>query len=639
MKYFSGDAFLIRRMAFRAWATALGAAGYFALPFEPNAGAAYVVAAIVLLAAFLLRRSHDVSEAAWLVCFALLGFAAGAYESARLNHPNLREETPRSVAVFAALDALERREKSAKLYLSDVKIGDLSADPLPYRVRLSLRDSQIGDANVGDSLYLPAVKLRPMPPPAIAGGYDFSFFAYFDGVGAVGFALSNAYVTSKEKTQPIAAFIARLRKAISERFMQRMAPDAAALASALTVGMRGLTPDALQEAFRHAGLSHLLAISGMHVAMAAGLAFFVIRKILSYIPRFCAVYDARFIAAPAAIAVAGIYVLLAGSPVSAKRAFVMAAIFLIGVMTNRRAAPMHNVGLAAIGILLWRPHMALHPGFQMSFFAVCAILSLADSVRRSDATENNRRAFGLKRTALYFGGVLASSLAAGVATAPFSVYHFNQFSWLGLPVNMVAVPLTAMAIMPTALSALLFMPIGLDAPFCFLAEQAIGLLIFVAESSLALESGSLHPKAPSGGALLLLLSGMTLIYLSTRFKKLWGIAPIAAACYLYVHQPLPDIYVNETAEIFAVRRDDSPNLYVSDKRKSRYVVDQWRERSALDATSSIYGETPEGVQCVRHEGCVVKTSSGGAAYIAQTADFARNHCFSPAVALKQFIYN
>jgi len=196
--------------------------------------------------------------------------------------------------------------------------------------------------------------------------------------------------------------------------------------------MRAGVPEEAQEAFRRSGLSHLLAISGMHVAMAAGLAFFAVRKLLAYIPRFVAAYDARALAGAAAILAAGIYVLLAGAPVSAERAFIMAAILLGGVAAGRRATPMHNVGLAAVALLLWRPHLALHPGFQMSFFAVCAILSHASMPVKNNAEARIDKPSRLKKTARYFGGVLLASFAAGVATAPFSIYHFNQFSprWL-----------------------------------------------------------------------------------------------------------------------------------------------------------------------------------------------------------------
>ena len=60
-------------------------------------------------------------------------------------------------------------------------------------------------------------------------------------------------------------------------------------------------------------------------------------------------------------------------------------------------------------------------------------------------------------------GAAVSSVVAGLATAPFAVYHFNRIVWYGLAANVVAVPLTALWIMPWALVAFALMPFGAEA--------------------------------------------------------------------------------------------------------------------------------------------------------------------------------
>ncbi|MET0154684.1 MAG: ComEC/Rec2 family competence protein [Rickettsiales bacterium] len=623
MRYISESAYVTRRMCFRAWAMTLGAASYFSLPAEPDALPVFCVLLICLAVFACVWKREGLREYVWLPLFFVVGFASGKAETLRVSHPLLERETE-IAPLYATLDKIDPREGGAKLYLSRVRIGELSAPPLPYGVRLSVRASQVKDALPGDVVYISAAALRPLPAPVVSGGYDFSFFAYYDGVGAVGYALSGIYRISREKERSLSGYVDGLRLAVAERFRERMAPEEAAVATALVVGMAGGISEELQNVFRYVGIWHLMAISGSHVAMAAGLAFFLIRTLLSYNFRFASAYDARVPAALGAIVAAGAYVLLAGAPVSAQRAFIMASILLVGVASGRRATPMHNVGLAAVGLLGWQPHMALHPGFQMSFFAVLAILSHVDMLRRKDEGEETDKPSALKRGVAYLGGVLLASFAAGVATMPFSAYHFNQFSWLGLPANMVAVPLTGAVVMPATLAAAIAMPFGLELPFCKAAEWAIGALIASAKLFARVPAGTLPVVAPDGRTLLLLLSGMVLCYLGTGRKKCWGLAPVAAALYMYRSVSLPDVIVSENGKVFAVRFQGGDALYVSDMRRDRYAREKWRERLALARAVPLYKNLPPGAECDK-EGCALRLR-GKKVVLSASERYARAHC-------------
>ena len=137
----------------------------------------------------------------------------------------------------------------------------------------------------------------------------------------------------------------------------------------------------------------------------------------------------------------------------------MASVMLFAVFLDRRAISLRSVALhAAIIVLMLRPEMLISPGFQMSFAATTALVMVFRwwSAQPSPDLISPRHSpdFGLKA---FFG---LSSFIAGLATAPYAAFHFNQFAHLGLIANLLSVPLMGALVIPSALLGLMMMPFG-----------------------------------------------------------------------------------------------------------------------------------------------------------------------------------
>ena len=207
---------------------------------------------------------------------------------------------------------------------------------------------------------------------------------------------------------------------------------------------------------RDSGLAHLLAISGLHVGLIAGWLFFSVRFVLALIPTLALRVPINKWSAAIALLGAFAYMLLTGATVPTQRAFLMLALMMLAVMLDRVAISFRLLAWAAVAVLIWAPESLLSVSFQMSFAAVVGLTAIYEGL---DPVMTRWRSDGgrAQRLSLYLGAVLLTTLVASVATVAFALYHFNRVAMCGLAANLIAVPLTALWVMPFALAAFILL--------------------------------------------------------------------------------------------------------------------------------------------------------------------------------------
>src|SRR5262249_23638230 len=142
-----------------------------------------------------------------------------------------------------------------------------------------------------------------------------------------------------------------LRFQISERIHQVLPGSTGAIAAALIAGDRGGISDQDEQALRDAGLAHVLAIAGLHMALVGLGLFWTVRAVLAAIPAIALSYPIKKWAAAAALAGAAFYLVISGAATPATRAFVMLASMLFAIMVDRPAFSMRALAFAAAIIL------------------------------------------------------------------------------------------------------------------------------------------------------------------------------------------------------------------------------------------------------------------------------------------------
>ena len=193
--------------------------------------------------------------------------------------------------------------------------------------------------------------MSPPLEPLRPGGYDFARDLYFQGIGATGFVLG-AIKLAEAPSPPglwlrYAAAIQGLRDGIDARIRAVLPGDKGAIASALITGKRDAISAPVNDAMYISSLAHVLSISGYHMALVAGVVFFVLRALLALVPGLASARPIKKWSAVGALIAAFGYLLLSGAEVATQRAFIMTAIVLIGVMADRPALTLRTLAIAA----------------------------------------------------------------------------------------------------------------------------------------------------------------------------------------------------------------------------------------------------------------------------------------------------
>jgi len=557
-----------------------GIAVYFGLPVEPPVwlGATGLLLTSVVLAGLRWRLPidavHRCAPALLGLLVLLLGFMAATLRTQLVEAPVLERRGAHELEATVLL--VEDRTRGQRLLLGGPRIEGLEPGATPAQIRVSTRSAE-PPLQPGDRVRLRAL-LMPPSPPVEPHGFDFARQAYFERLGAVGYALGGAQLVARADARGWSLGVAALRQTIAHRIMVATPGTAGAIGVALLTGLRGALPDQIWDQWAIAGIAHLLSISGLHLALVAGTLFFTVRVALALVPPLALRLPTKKLAALIALLGAFAYLLISGAPVPTQRAFAMTALALIAVMVDRNPFSMRLVAWAAFVVLLLRPESLLGASFQMSFGAVVALIAAYETgIARRPAGAD-----GLDwRLLMYLAGIALTTIIASAATTPFSIYHFSRFPTYGVATNLIAVPLTGVWIMPWGMLGILLIPVGLDGPCFMLMGHGIEVIIAAAAFVADLPGAALAvPRPPLAALVATALGGLWLCLWRTPWRRL-GLIGIGLGLLLMPLGRPPDLLIDARGEIVAVRLDDG-GLALSPWQRDRWITDTWLQSAGQD---------------------------------------------------------
>jgi competence protein ComEC len=456
------------------------------------------LAAVLLPGAFLLGAGLAPPPGAF---GALAGFGA-ALLVLGLSRPRFRVALSLAAALLggqmlAALDAAERASRTwgwlpldgrsiERAFVGEVLACPESGPEGEWRFRAALRPhpepvpgapaavvrltvsgsgdpaSPIERLRSGDRIRLWARLGRPRSP-GNPGDADARAGLVSRGEDATGWVKSPRVVEVLEEGPPsLSRSLDAARVAARRRLDLALGPsgEARALAGAMLLGDRAAFPSQLERSLRESGLSHLIAVSGLHVAIVCAMLLTVLRP-LRRLPVLSAVLlgSAVFL-----------YAGLAGAAPPVARASCMAGLALAARACGRSSTPLSALALAAAFLVALHPFWVWHAGFRLSVAAVAGIVTLSAPLARRPVAPRSLR------------GALAVSAAAYAATAPFLAENFQRLSpaalWVNPPAILAATVFLAAAACSAAAHDLPILgPLAVE-----IAERSSAILVRLAET-------------------------------------------------------------------------------------------------------------------------------------------------------------
>ena len=553
----------------------IGIVIYFAVPREPAVWAVAVLAVMSFTFIYAARNRSLGFSIVLALSAAAIGFSFVTIKTALIAHPVLAFPVS-GVSVSGFVEVREERARSDRIV---VRVHDMSGqrtNPKLDRVRVAVRKGSA--PAVGEFVTFKA-RLSPPLTPLRPGGYDFARDMFFQRIGASGFALGAVKAVPAPGGSGLwlryAATVDGIRSAIDRRIRDVLSGDRGSIASALITGKRDAISVPVNDAMYVSSLAHVLSISGYHMAVVAGIVFFLIRAGLALIPSVASRRPIKKWAAIVALMSATFYLLLSGAEIATQRSYIMIAIVLAGVMFDRPAITFRTLAIAAFGVLLLAPEAVVHPSFQMSFAATLALVAVYNAGANWRPAADS--SFGA-RAALWGGreitALLLASLVAGLATMPYAAFHFHRLAPYGVIANLLAMPVVSAWVMPMGILGVVALPFGLDGVFWELMGLGLDWMVAVAMWVTGLPGavGRIHAFGTSP---LLVATAAILVSCMLRSPLRWGGAALAvAACAAVYVTPRPDIFISPDGRSAAFRRADG-RLSMMQTGRDIFATREW----------------------------------------------------------------
>ena len=385
---------------------------------------------VLLVAAFIVAVGaltwRDLVPAEWRLMAILAPlFAAGGVTIALLH-----AATPDPLAELAAMEpgqvVLVGRIASPPEESGFGYMADLRVEHLWYEGREVLRgggvevfaaDLSIG---VGDRVRVDGEISRPQIGE---DGFDYSRYLATKRISALVEATSVRPVGEEQ------GWIGHVHRRTDVALGYGLRPREAAVVRGMVLGDRSLMPEELEKSFQRSGITHVLAISGQHVAILAAVIYYAIR-IFAVPPTIRALVT---------LGLVWVYILVAGAPPSAIRAGVVATFVLAAPLLGRQISALHFMSTMLALVLAYNPELVYSTGFQLSVAAVFGILLLTKPLK---SLVEHTLLRPLKKPPAQLSNLISVSLAAQLATSPIVAATFDEVSIVGVFTNLIAVPLS-----------------------------------------------------------------------------------------------------------------------------------------------------------------------------------------------------
>lgn len=406
------------------------------------------------------------------ILFVFLGLQY-SYVFHQLNHESLNPvyENKTNILMVQIVDDVEVKQNSVKTIVRNLALfTDSSSVEIDGKMLIYIRkDSLSKQLKYGDKLL---IRTSPKKPDSAMNPYAFDFrkFLHTQGIDHAAWVSENSWkLLSSNNGNALIAFSIKIRNKILDILRNQLgSTDEYRVAAAIICGYRADLDVDLRQTFANAGALHVMCVSGMHVAVI----YLVLSKLLFFLTQ--KKFLTRLIKVVLILLFIWLYSLMTGFSASVLRATAMFSFVALSGLFEKKIPIYNSLAASAILLILINPQNLFNIGFQLSYLAIIGIVSIYPMLKNHMPAKT--------KIISKFNDLIAVSIAAQIATAPISLFYFNQFPNYFILTNIVAVPVSGFIIYAT-FPALIFSNVAvLSEIFGFI----LGLLMKILNYSVAL---------------------------------------------------------------------------------------------------------------------------------------------------------
>lgn len=262
------------------------------------------------------------------------------------------------------------------------------------------------------------------------GDFNYSEYLLDQGISGIVYCRDENDVTINNNNEAlIKSYVLKIRQQIARVIQTNTDFQTSALLKSLILGDRSEIDYDIKETFIEAGVMHVLAISGLHVAFVIIIFLVLFNRVNFRLKNVLIILGLIF------------FLFISGGHISVLRAVIMTSVILLAITFNRDTNIYNSLAIAAGIILLINPNSLFDAGFQLSFAAVISIAYINPYFTRLIKKLKISNVNIVKALELFF-----VSLSAQIGTLPFIIFYFHKFSLIALLANLFVIPIIAVLI-------------------------------------------------------------------------------------------------------------------------------------------------------------------------------------------------
>ena len=337
------------------------------------------------------------------------------------------------------------------------------------------------------------------------GGFDYEKYLRYRGLRVRGFINNPSHIViiRENRGNTLKIRLEKFRSGLRKLIEENSPSSEGKILQALILGERKEIPKNVRENFNKAGISHVLAISGLHIGIIAFFSVLIIRYIMKSSEYLLLRFNIVKVSAIFAFFPIVVYASIAGFGISTVRATIMILAFLVAILCGKERELFNTLALAAFVILAVSPASLFDISFQLSFTAVAAILFIAPRltslIPKGNPDETGKNNFNQKRFLLSVVLFIIVSLSATLGTIPLIAFYFNRISTIVLLSNVLIIPIIGFIVLPLGMATIVAFPIStsLAAIFVKVSSFFIGISTSIIDFLAALPHSSFLVSTPT----------------------------------------------------------------------------------------------------------------------------------------------